>query len=318
MPVYKGTTEIASGKLYKASANIENGYKGTNSFYINETQISFSDYPGVSPNPKIFQGAPGQSVSPTAAVSWSVTAASGQAYQNAPTITGLQSPYTYSVTGYGSPSNTTATFTVSGPSTYPNSSIDSDYDNLTINAPTSQVYSASLSISTSNFSGSGGSSFTTSVSGGISGAGINNSTTGGPGTSCSAGRWTFDSYNIPGVGSASISRTQSTGVTLPASASGNSYTGTVGGASQETWAAWNNLPSNNSHSACTAPFVRCYDIATVWNAGGGGTLNWSMSGQCSNYLNVLVRCQSSQTSIVQTFSNSGGYGGSCSVTFTGL
>tara|TARA_S200000501_G_scaffold9167_1_gene8254 strand:+ start:151 stop:981 length:831 start_codon:yes stop_codon:yes gene_type:complete len=40
MPVYKGTTEITSGKLYKATTNIENGYKGTNSFYVNETTLT--------------------------------------------------------------------------------------------------------------------------------------------------------------------------------------------------------------------------------------------------------------------------------------
>jgi hypothetical protein len=48
MPIYKGTTEIASGKLYKATTNIENGYKGTDSFYINETTltINFTDNTG--------------------------------------------------------------------------------------------------------------------------------------------------------------------------------------------------------------------------------------------------------------------------------
>ena len=48
MPVYKGTTEITSGKLYKATTNIENGYKGTDSFYINETTltINFTDNTG--------------------------------------------------------------------------------------------------------------------------------------------------------------------------------------------------------------------------------------------------------------------------------
>jgi hypothetical protein len=48
MPVYKGTTEITSGKLYKAAANIENGYKGTDSFYINVTTltINFTDNTG--------------------------------------------------------------------------------------------------------------------------------------------------------------------------------------------------------------------------------------------------------------------------------
>ena len=48
MPVYKGTTEIASGKLYKATTNIENGYKGTDSFYVNQTTltINFTDNTG--------------------------------------------------------------------------------------------------------------------------------------------------------------------------------------------------------------------------------------------------------------------------------
>lgn len=35
MALYKGTTEITSGKLYKGAANIENGYKQTASFYVN-------------------------------------------------------------------------------------------------------------------------------------------------------------------------------------------------------------------------------------------------------------------------------------------
>ena len=108
MPLYKGTTEIASGNLYKSDTSIENGYKETNQFYINETQISFIDYPNITPNPKIFTGVPGESVSPTASVSWSISASSGKAFQYAPTISGLQSPYTYSVSGYGSPSNTTS------------------------------------------------------------------------------------------------------------------------------------------------------------------------------------------------------------------
>jgi hypothetical protein len=35
MPIYKGTTAITSGNLYKATTEIENGYKGTDSFYEN-------------------------------------------------------------------------------------------------------------------------------------------------------------------------------------------------------------------------------------------------------------------------------------------
>ena len=88
MPIYKGSTEVTSGNLYKGSTEIQDGYKATDSFYVNQTVISFSDYPGVTPNPKTFSGVPGDSVSPAANVSWSITAASGQAYQNAPTISG--------------------------------------------------------------------------------------------------------------------------------------------------------------------------------------------------------------------------------------
>ncbi len=45
MPVYKGSTEIASGKLTKGSTEIQNGYKGTDSFFVNEVEliITFTD-----------------------------------------------------------------------------------------------------------------------------------------------------------------------------------------------------------------------------------------------------------------------------------
>jgi len=45
MPIYKGSTEVTSGNLYKGSTKIENGYKGSDSFYVNElaiTALSFS------------------------------------------------------------------------------------------------------------------------------------------------------------------------------------------------------------------------------------------------------------------------------------
>ena len=35
MPIYKGSTEVTSGNLYKGSTKIENGYKATDSFYVN-------------------------------------------------------------------------------------------------------------------------------------------------------------------------------------------------------------------------------------------------------------------------------------------
>ena len=45
MPIYKGSTEVTSGNLYKGSTNIEEGYKGTKPFYVNTldvTNISFN------------------------------------------------------------------------------------------------------------------------------------------------------------------------------------------------------------------------------------------------------------------------------------
>lgn len=37
MPIYKGTTQIASGKLYKASTVIQNAYKASDEVYTNVT-----------------------------------------------------------------------------------------------------------------------------------------------------------------------------------------------------------------------------------------------------------------------------------------
>jgi hypothetical protein len=315
MPIYKGNTEIASGKLYKAAINIENGYKGTDSFYINETQISFTDYPNITPNPKIFTGVPGDSVSPTASVSWSISAPSGTAFQYAPTISGLQSPYTYSVSGYGSTSNTTATFTVTGPNTYPLSNIDSDYDNLSISAPTSTVNTASVSISTSNYSGSGGSTFGSSVTGSIGGQYYTQQITGGSsGTSCSAGRYVFGSYNISGYGSASFSQT--TSVSLPGLSAPGSYSGTVGNTGANTWAAWLSYSRNDSAPGCN-PAYACWEASPTWTGAGGGSLNVQNNGGNCTYTGTLIVCPNygANSYVVVYFSNSGGYGGYCTVEY---
>ena len=59
MPVYKGTTEIASGKLYKAAANIENGYKGTDQFYVNEITVTLTAPTGWVLSQSSITGLPG-------------------------------------------------------------------------------------------------------------------------------------------------------------------------------------------------------------------------------------------------------------------
>lgn len=60
MPVYKGTNEVTSGNLYKGSTEIQDGYKATDSFYVNETSISFLNFPGVSDY--IITGVPGDTI----------------------------------------------------------------------------------------------------------------------------------------------------------------------------------------------------------------------------------------------------------------
>ena len=68
MPIYKGTNEVTSGNLYKGSTEIENGYKASSSFYVNELTWTFST-PSVmsstsvtSNNLTTFTGAPGSAV----------------------------------------------------------------------------------------------------------------------------------------------------------------------------------------------------------------------------------------------------------------
>lgn len=61
MPIYKGTAEITSGKLYKATTNIENGYKGTNSFYVNEVTVSLTAPSGWTLSSSSITGVPGAS-----------------------------------------------------------------------------------------------------------------------------------------------------------------------------------------------------------------------------------------------------------------
>jgi len=40
MPIYKGSIEVTSGNLYKGSAEVQDGYKASNSFYVNELNIT--------------------------------------------------------------------------------------------------------------------------------------------------------------------------------------------------------------------------------------------------------------------------------------
>jgi hypothetical protein len=331
MPIYKGSTEVTSGNLYKGSTEIQDGYKATDSFYVNSTVISFIDYPGITPNPKTFSGSPGDTISPAATVSWSVSAPSGQAYQSTPTISGVSSPFVSSVSsngsGFGSTNSTVATFSVNKPGTYPSSAISSDYGNVTTSTPTSTVTSASLNITTANFSGGGGSGFGSTVTGSISGASITQNTAGGSGTSCGAGAWGFQDWSIPGVPNASPSPFQ--GVIsksvpgIPASASGNTYSGTVQSVGQLTWGAWLNFTQDQTVAGCPSTGYTCYDSSATWTGSGGGNLNWQLSGvansACYIQFSYHVICNNSSSNpkkLITYFSSTSSYGGACNVTYT--
>jgi hypothetical protein len=66
MPIYKGSTEVTSGNLHKGSTEIQDGYKATDSFYVNETTLTiiFVDNTATgsslnSTSSAVFTGVPG-------------------------------------------------------------------------------------------------------------------------------------------------------------------------------------------------------------------------------------------------------------------
>jgi len=122
MPVYKGTTEITSGKLYKGATNIENGYKEIDPFYVNETTVSFATPTGqgfsyTTPSPQSSTGVPGSAFPSTTFV----ISGGSQAITGTASVSGL--PSTLSVTNQsysGSGPGNSLTITIGG--TFPTTS----------------------------------------------------------------------------------------------------------------------------------------------------------------------------------------------------
>tara|TARA_B100000287_G_C20590070_1_gene763858 strand:+ start:90 stop:1247 length:1158 start_codon:yes stop_codon:yes gene_type:complete len=108
MPIYKGTNEVTSGNLYKGTTEIENGYKASSSFYVNELTWTFST-PSVmsstsvtSNNLTTVTGAPGSAVT---GQNFKILCNSGYAFQGGASgvsISGLPTGMTASVTASGS------------------------------------------------------------------------------------------------------------------------------------------------------------------------------------------------------------------------
>lgn len=66
MPIYKGSNEVTSGNLYKGSTEVQDGYKATDPFYVNETTLTilFVDNTATgsslnSTSSAVFTGVPG-------------------------------------------------------------------------------------------------------------------------------------------------------------------------------------------------------------------------------------------------------------------
>ena len=326
MPIYKGAVEVTSGNLHKGSTEIQEGYKASDAFYVNSTVISFIDYPGITPNPKTFSGSPGDTISPAATVSWSVSAPSGQAYQSTPTISGVSSPFVSSVSsngsGFGSTNSTVATFSVNKPGTYPSSAISSDYGNVTTSTPTSTVNSVSVSVAQANINGGGGSSFGSTATGSITGGAYTANAAGGSGAGCAAGRYAFNYWSVSGGPSGGPSAGNSVSFTL--NAPGN-YSASVTGVSQQAWSAWQTFTPYTpaaGDSWCPSPqYSACWTFSATWTGSGGGTLNQSFATispySCSIVANYVIRCTSTTPYKIRgNFSNSGGYGGSCYIDYT--
>ncbi len=68
MPIYKGSNEVTSGNLYKGSTEVQDGYKATDSFYVNEVTLTIAFVDNTGPNINLtnassvsFTGIPGTS-----------------------------------------------------------------------------------------------------------------------------------------------------------------------------------------------------------------------------------------------------------------
>jgi len=176
MPVYKGTTEITSGKLYKGATNIENGYKEIDPFYVNETTVSFATPTGqgfsyTTPSPQSSTGVPGSAFPSTTFV----ISTGSQAISGTAVVSGL--PSTLSVTNQsysGSGPGNSLTITIGG--TFPTTS--SLNTALTISGLTTVTY-YTISLNWNGLTVPTGAN-SVSRSGSISGTGaINVTNTGG-------------------------------------------------------------------------------------------------------------------------------------------
>ena len=264
MPIYKGSTEVASGNLYKGSTEIQDGYKATDSFYVNEISISFLNFPGQADY--IITGAPGATISATRSVSWTETAPSGSAYNGTQTASGVPAGFAFTGGSQGSTSNTTTTPNVNFVSSvFPSTSTSVDYNNLTVTLPTTQVltltytFTGTLGRSTSCVAFSGSSCSVSSAS-------------------ASGGQWNYFTANASGTGGSGINTCSNYCSVSISSSGGSSSCGSSGQtASQSASTNMIGIPTYSSTPPGYSSFnsvMQCTTVNTgpVFSFCGGGQL----------------------------------------------
>lgn len=116
MPVYKGTSEITSGNFYKGSTSIENGYKQTDSFFVNLVTIEFSSISGQGFTYTLPTSRTGDPGSLYPSTTFTISGASNERLNGGGfSMTGLPSSLSASVTS----GNNTNTLTVTITGNYP-------------------------------------------------------------------------------------------------------------------------------------------------------------------------------------------------------
>ena len=180
MPIYKGTSEVASGTFKKGVTEIQNGYKGTGQFYVNQNSITILFVDSVSGatlnTTQWFEtGTPGASFTTqtrvlTANANRIITSASvsesGDTGSNvsASISSSGGSSRTVTVSGTFPAQSTTVTITVSGTTVQ-------DLPNLIVSLGSGNNPSTSISTENGGAIGSYSWSFSTNCAGGQNGSG---------------------------------------------------------------------------------------------------------------------------------------------------
>jgi len=287
MPIYKGSTEVTSGNLYKGSTEVQDGYKATDSFYVNEVSISFLNFPGVTDY--VISGAPGDTISVTRSVSWTVTAPSGQAYNGTQTASGVPSGFAFAGGSQGSISNTTTSPNVNFiSSVFPLTSTSVDYNSLTVSLPTTTIVTYSYTFT----GGLGRSTSCNAFSGSACTVGSN---------SQSAGDWKYWNSNASGTGGGGAGQcSQSCSVSISSSGGSSTCDTTSGTTTQTATASIVCIPTYANGANPTfnsAMYCATHTTGGLFTTCGGTTVVTQRPGQTwTGGYNVRSSCGTPPTS----------------------